>query len=233
MHGDAPSTGRINTHILTHNLSKMHVPTLCIKDADVVCSFVLFQPTGVVSCQECTSLQSIRMDKAALVASECAPTRLRPNVVMCCAMLCCAAQSLPLLGGRNASAHAAAVIELLCSPPAAAAAPAAAGSSSSAGKDGGKSGKASRAASAKSTSGSSAAAGGEAALASALQQGIVAAGGLQALLKVCNIDAAVSTDGMNLNAAALRSHRQKGMHENGGKHAPLTEAPQPRRVRHT
>jgi hypothetical protein len=154
------------------------------------------------------------------------------GLTLSCAMLCCAAQTLPLLGGRNASAHAAAVIELLCSPPAAAAAPAAASSSSSAGKDGGKSGKASRAASAKSTSGSSAAAGGEAALASALQQGIVAAGGLQALLKVCNIDAAVSTDGMNLNAAALRSHRQEGMHENGGKHAPLTEAPQPRRVRH-
>jgi hypothetical protein len=43
-------------------------------------------------------------------------------------------------------------------------------------------------ASAKSTSGSSGAGGGEAALASALQQGILAAGGLQALLKVCKLE---------------------------------------------
>jgi hypothetical protein len=93
---------------------------------------------------------------------------------------CTTLQALPLLGGRNASAHAAAIIEQLCTPPPPSAQAAAAGS---AGKDGAKGGK-SRAASASSKASSRGAAGGDKALAAALQQGVLAAGGLPALLKV-------------------------------------------------
>lgn len=111
-------------------------------------------------------------------------------------------QSLPLLGGRNGSAHAAGVIELLCTPPAPSpsASDAGGGSSSastSAGKKDGSGGKASgtkqsRTSSASSSKGSGSAAGGgggggDASLTTALQQGVLAAGGLPALIQVCAV----------------------------------------------
>lgn len=96
-------------------------------------------------------------------------------------------QLLPLLGGRHASAHAAAVLELLCAPPASPSA-AAAQAGGAGGKDssGTKDGKKSRAGSAASSKASAGAAGSGAdrSLSSVLQQGVLTAGGLPALLKV-------------------------------------------------
>lgn len=121
------------------------------------------------------------MDAAVSVSST------SPQVVFHCLSVACTyacPQSLPLLGGRHASAHAAAVLELLCAPPAPSAAAAQAGGT---GKDssGTKDGKKSRAGSAASSKASAGAAGGaDRSLSSVLQQGVLAAGGLPALLKV-------------------------------------------------
>jgi hypothetical protein len=93
-------------------------------------------------------------------------------------------QALPLLGGRNVSAHAAAVLELLCTPPAPSAT-AAAAQAGGTGKDNGTKGGKSRAGSAASSKASAGGAGGtDRSLSSVLQQGVLAAGGLPALLKV-------------------------------------------------
>lgn len=112
-------------------------------------------------------------------------------------------QSMPLLGGRNASAHAAGILEVLCTPPppAAAAAGGSGPTSSSKGKSGKEGGakQPARAASASSKSGASsggtaaaAGAGGDATLATALQQAVLVADGLPALLKVCKLAAGPS-----------------------------------------
>lgn len=93
-------------------------------------------------------------------------------------------QSLPLLGGRTACEQAAGILEILCSP-APAPASTAGVTGSAAGKDA-KSAKPARAASASSSSAASAASGngGDAGLTASLQKGVLAAGGLPALLKV-------------------------------------------------
>jgi hypothetical protein len=85
-------------------------------------------------------------------------------------------QELPLEGGRNASASAAAILQTVCAPIPAAAAGAAAGASS----------KESEASTGSSLAAAAASAGGaDATLTAAVQQKVLAAGGLQALLMVC------------------------------------------------
>jgi hypothetical protein len=114
-------------------------------------------------------------------------------------VVCTVLQALPLLGGRNASAHAAAVIEQLCTPPPPSAQAGAAGIT---GKDGAKGGK-SRAASAGSKVTCGGAVGGDKELAAALQQGVLAAGGLPALLKVRQSASTGRTNRFNLEQSGL------------------------------